>query len=477
MRFRRGIVSYILWALYGLAVCAALTLQIRTTGLFFLWEETLWYLPAAAGCVLLLFAAVFLPARLISRKAAGRAFADKKRKEPGREKKRRRYEQLYVVFLIAASMALRLGSMEGGFPAMDGNVQGQAVSAGFPFASLTWTTLEAWIGILLSALPGGTVTAGIGRCLYESAGIFLFYAALRILAGRISAVTVTAVLALQPLFPAFCEDGGLFLTAAGLLLLAAALYLKKLSWGKAIPAGRAVFCGLTAGAAFFLDPAFLSFLILPVWASAFVCGAGRAGRRAVGMLLVCLSATVGFFGLAALACVFLQENPAALSLWLSAAGGKLSAAASLPSLNAAWNPVFFFLCCLCVLYIFGFFDQKGNAGSVWLPSFLLSLLFVPGAGQKELPALLFWLIFAGMGIHGAFLCSGKKKAGNCREAGGCGKTGGCRETGCCGKTASGSASGKRLFGAAFRNAASRGPSSEPSARPQKACAQTDGLCL
>ena len=112
MRFRRGIVSYILWALYGLAVCAALTLQIRTTGLFFLWEETLWYLPAAAGCVLLLFAAVFLPARLISRKAAGRAFADKKRKEPGREKKRRRYEQLYVVFLIAASMALRLGSME-----------------------------------------------------------------------------------------------------------------------------------------------------------------------------------------------------------------------------------------------------------------------------------------------------------------------------------------------------------------------------
>ena len=178
---------------------------------------------------------------------------------------------------------------------MDGNVQGQAVSAGFPFASLTWTTLEAWIGILLSALPGGTVTAGIGRCLYESAGIFLFYAALRILAGRIPAVTVTAVLALQPLFPAFCEDGGLFLTAAGLLLLAAALYLKKLSWGKAIPAGRAVFCGLTAGAAFFLDPAFLSFLILPVWASAFVCGAGRAGRRAVGMLLVCLSATVGFF--------------------------------------------------------------------------------------------------------------------------------------------------------------------------------------
>ena len=124
---------------------------------------------------------------------------------------------------------------------------------------------------------------------------------------------------------------------------------------------------------------------------------------------MCLSATVGFFGLAALACVFLQENPAALSLWLSAAGGKLSAAASLPSLNAAWNPVFFFLCCLCVLYIFGFFDQKGNAGSVWLPSFLLSLLFVPGAGQKSWPALLFWLIFAGMGIHGAFLCSGKKK--------------------------------------------------------------------
>ena len=85
MRFRRGIVSYILWALYGLTVCAALTLQIRTISLTFLREETLWYLPAAAGCVLFLFAGCFLPIRLICRKSGGKDCRGSGSRQGGKE--------------------------------------------------------------------------------------------------------------------------------------------------------------------------------------------------------------------------------------------------------------------------------------------------------------------------------------------------------------------------------------------------------
>ena len=87
MRFQKGHCELYIVALYGLAVCAALTLQIRTTGLFFLRKRPcgIFLRRQAASCFYL---RLFSPARLISRKAAGRAFADKKRKEPGREKKK-----------------------------------------------------------------------------------------------------------------------------------------------------------------------------------------------------------------------------------------------------------------------------------------------------------------------------------------------------------------------------------------------------
>ena len=416
MRFRRGIVSYILWALYGLTVCAALTLQIRTISLTFLREETLWYLPAAAGCVLFLFAGCFLPIRLICRKAEEKTAGKRKAGRAGKRRQRKICEALYVFALFVLSLALRLGSMEETFSAVSGSVQGQAVSAVFPFASLTWTTLEAWLGILLSGLPGGAAAAELVRCLYETAGIILFYPALRILAGKIQAAAVTAALAVLPVFPVSTGGGGLFLPAAAVLLLSAAFYLKKMSCGKGIPAEWAVLCGLPAGAAFFLDPFFSPFLLLPVWASAFVCGAGRAGRRAAGMALVCVSACAGFFSLAAAACFFPAENPAVLTAWLYAAVRGLSADAFLSSLTGTPDPVLFLLCCLCVFYIFGFFDQKGNAGSIWIPAFLLSLFFSQDKGCAGMPALLFWLILAGMGIHSACV-PGRRKEVSGRPAG------------------------------------------------------------
>ena len=209
---------------------------------------------------------------------------------------------------------------------------------------------------------------------------------------------VTAALAVLPVFPVSTGGGGLFLPAAAVLLLSAAFYLKKMSCGKGIPAEWAVLCGFPAGAAFFLDPFFFPFLLLPVWASAFVCGAGRAGRRAAGMALVCVSACAGFFSLAAAACFFPAERiRRLLTAWLYAAVRGLSADAFLSSLTGTPDPVLFLLCCLCVFYIFGFFDQKGNAGSIWIPAFLLSLFFSQDKGYAGMPALLFWLILAAWG--------------------------------------------------------------------------------
>ena len=71
------------------------------------------------------------------------------------------------------------------------------------------------------------------------------------------------------------------------------------------------------------------------------------------------------------------------------------------------NEVFWLIpvVCLCILYIFGFFDQRGNVGSIWLPSFLFSTvlyLLVQYGGAERALALLCWLIMAGMGLHSVF---------------------------------------------------------------------------
>ena len=49
MSYRRSGVNDILWALYGLTVCAALTMQAERVCMRLGWEEVQWYLLAAAG--------------------------------------------------------------------------------------------------------------------------------------------------------------------------------------------------------------------------------------------------------------------------------------------------------------------------------------------------------------------------------------------------------------------------------------------
>ena len=105
MSYRRSGVNDILWALYGLTVCAALTMQAERVCMRLGWEQVQWYLLAAAGCILLLFCVLFLPARLLSGKYRGAGKEARGKKTRFREKLA---EGIYLVLLIAVSLALRL---------------------------------------------------------------------------------------------------------------------------------------------------------------------------------------------------------------------------------------------------------------------------------------------------------------------------------------------------------------------------------
>ena len=251
-------------------------------------------------------------------------------------------------------------------------------------------------------------------------------------------MTVTAALAFLPVFPGLSASGGqygFFLTAAAVLLIFSSLYIENLSAGLAfqkVPSvrksavGLAVLSGLLAGAAVFLDSAFVPLLLFPIWASIFVLPADRtqqgvrsvrkAGgkKRAAGIAALVFSAVLGYAAILA------------LQVWISGAG-PLEALMDRYGLLAgsfgqlpAETGIFWMIpvICLCILYIFAFFDQQRNVGSVWLLPFLLSTfrcVFAQSGGAECAVALLFWLIMAGMGLHGAFFREVKRKGR--REAG------------------------------------------------------------
>lgn len=463
MNYRRSGVNYIFWAMYGLTVCAALTVQAKSVCLLWGRGEVWWYLPAAGGCILLLFLVLFLPSRLICGKWGGKK--DSRRAGHGRS---RLAEGGYLALLIAVSLALRLLQLrEAGAAGLQDAAVTLTAFAGFPFAALTFSSLSAWLKLLLSACAeSGIRAAGLLPPLYETLGILLLYPALRSLAGRFPAALVTAVLAFLPVFPGLSAAGGpdgFFLTAAAVLLLFSSFYVKCFSLGNLSlkrpspgknAAACAVLCGFPAGAAAFLDSAFFPFLLFPIWASFLVLPAEgplrrnrrmrkkeqnpengqRAGsglvvsrkRKAAGTVVLLLSAVLGYAALLALQTWISGEGPVETlagkygfaegfsgRLWIENRVSEDMSAGGISFLLAERGILWLIpVVCFCVLYIFGFFDQKGNVGSVWLPSFLLStvLCFSAREGEAKWTAAFFcWLVMAAMGLHSAFFREERRK--------------------------------------------------------------------
>ena len=455
MKYQRSGVNYIFWALYGLLVSMALTMQARQVCGLFGRKEAWCYLSAAAGCILLLFLLVFLPVRLLGRKREARRERGRGRMESRRGKAA---EGTGLVLLIAVSLALRLWrAQEGGMGEEAGMDAVLSASAGFPFASLTFSSLCVWLRMLLSfPVQGGIPGAAFLLPLYETLGILLFYPALRSLAGRLPAAATVSVLALLPVIPGVYVPGGQegsALTAIAVLLLLSAAYLECLSGKKYSSAdvlcrtsarrarifGCAVLCGLPAGAAVFLDFLFLPFFLLPLRAtfsadlfpgspSGKEAGkrrhkvrssagsfrrSGAAGDRAAGIFGLLLSAASGWSILGAVQLEIAGESLRGMLLercqGITALldGFFAETVFSLPAQGgrAFWIPVI----CLCVLYIFGFFDQRGNRGSVWLPSFLTAVFLDRMQGGVP-AAFVCWLIMAAMGIDSTFCREGRLRA-------------------------------------------------------------------
>lgn len=406
MSYRKSGFSYILWALYGLTVCIVFTMQARTACLLLGLEEAHWYLLTAAGSILVLFFLLYLPLQLLAGRIA----------ENGRGTgKIKMWEIPVLILVVALSLALRLWLSENavgaawqlgeripeGFPALR-----------FPFSELTFSSLYAWLNLFLAGAAGtDTGIPQLIRILLETAGIFLLYPAIRTLSGKTAAVTVTGALAFLPVFlgASYPENGnGLLLPVSAVLLLLTALYLKKLS-GRGSSASvcvSAILCGILSGAAVFLDPIFFGFLLLPLWASFFIDGPERPGRRIAGFFTLLFFAAAGFAALALMQAGLLEQGIWSMLLNRFSLPGHFSVHGLWKAVSGGWLFWMFPILCFCFFYIFGFFDQRGNLGSVWLPSFLFVSFycFLIQGGQEEdgaMITLLFWLVFAGMGIHSA----------------------------------------------------------------------------
>ena len=72
MRFHKSVITYILWALYGLTVCAALTLQLDAFCFQLGIQSAVAPLLTAGGCILLLFLILYLPLRCVAAKTGKR---------------------------------------------------------------------------------------------------------------------------------------------------------------------------------------------------------------------------------------------------------------------------------------------------------------------------------------------------------------------------------------------------------------------
>ena len=71
-------------------------------------------------------------------------------------------------------------------------------------------------------------------------------------------------------------------------------------------------------------------------------------------------------------------------------------------------PLLFF----AFFYVFGFFEQKGNLGIIWIIPFvflLVSDLLFGTSMEKQTITLLFWGVFAGMGVHSMCCFNEEKK--------------------------------------------------------------------
>ncbi len=401
MRYIRYRGNDLLWALYGLEVCACLALyalaaapRLGITGF--------WAAPALAVPGLLLSLLIFFLLRAASAAVCRAAYcrapvpcdtcgpgtaASGSAKKEKEGQKIRLWEYLFLFAVLAAAAALRIVFLS----------QTRIV-----------TILPAWIG-----------TAFWLRTAFQLAALALLYPALRILAGRTAAVYVSAAAALLPALVRGTADGegSLWLLLSALYLLQTALLLKVLGSGERKAWPFVLLFGLFSGAAL-CDAVFAVFPVLSLWG--ILCqDNGESRQEKIRAFCLYLGAAVSGFGamLAVQVLVFHRLPGEFFDVWLSGFFPLSLNPAPAVLEGEGWTllPVLLPAC----LYIFGFHRQRENRGVLWLPSFLLMTAVIlfgkTGTGGRTV-AWLLWLVMAGMGLHSA-CCVEPSEGENGRAAG------------------------------------------------------------
>lgn len=414
MRYLRCRFNYILWALYGLVICIYFTAQISLicTMLDLGWP---YYFLGTAGCALLLVLAVYTPVHML---------AEKRAEVRPELKHAQLWECLFLIFAIAAALLLRLWMASSGGTGLYGDKSLYiiaAATAGQP-VRLTGLHFNEIFLFLLTCLFS-MIGVWENNCILlqlalQIAAIALLYPAVRMIAGKIAAVAAVTAAALLPVYVEYCLSAtpeGLRMLCFSLLLLIVGAMLGKLKkcGRKSAAAGLILFlAGFAAGIFSFLDYYFLSVFLLGLLGILYLERRGvRAKTRIKETAAFFIAALCGFAG--------------ALCLRLFLFGGSVAEVlqewflANMESGQTGWaslagrEALFYFLPLLfsAFFYVFGFFEQKGNLGIIWTLPFtflLISDLIFGTSLEKQTITLLFWGVFAGMGVH-SMCCFEKDK--------------------------------------------------------------------
>lgn len=414
MRYLRCRFNYILWVLYGLVICIYFTVQ---TSLICAMLNLGWpyYFLGTAGCALLLILAVYMPIHRLAEKRTG---------ERQELKHARLWECLFLIFAIAAALLLRLRMASSGGVQLYGDKSLYIIAAATAGQPVRLTGLH-FNDIFLFVLTCLFSTIGVweNNCILlqlalQIAAIALLYPAVRMIAGKIAAVAAVTAAALLPVYVESClsatpESLRLLCFSQLLLLLGAMLGRLRKNGRKSAAAGLILFLsGFAAGIFSFLDYYFLSVFLLGLLGILYLERRGvRAKTRIREAAAFFIAALCGFAG--------------ALCLQLFLFGGSIAEvlqewfSVNLVSGQTGWagfagrDELFYFLPLLlsAFFYVFGFFEQKGNLGIIWILPFtflLISNLIFGTSLEQQTITLLFWSVFAGMGVH-SMCCFEKDK--------------------------------------------------------------------
>ena len=414
MKYSRYRFNYILWMIYGLVICIYFTVQTSLV-CSMLGLGWLFYFLGTAGCAFLLILLVYVPIRML---------AEKKNREKAEMRHVQLWECLFLILALAAALALRLWMASAGGAELFGDrtlYDSAAAAAGSRdgLKGLTFqaiflfllTRLFAWLGVWENTC----ILLQIGL---QLAAIALLYPAVRMIAGRIVAAAAVTAAALLPVYVEYClaaTPESLRMLFLSLLQLLTGVLLQKLkkSGKKSASSGLLIFLtGAAAGIASFLDYFFLSVFLLGFLGILYLerrtSQKGTAVREAAVYLI---AGICGFCAASGLQLFLFGGEPAAIIReWILR---------NMVSQSIGWGSfanqeaLFYFLPLLffAFFYVFGFFEQKGNLGIIWIVPFvflLVSDLLFGTTMEKQTITLLYWGVFAGMGVH-SMCCFDREK--------------------------------------------------------------------